>query len=200
MAESEADRMLRNQREWQANRPAEAIGAKRTGSNKTILIAISAFAGLILVAFAADEIQRRIDPVGHAARHARNDAARKANDAQLSANKAADDAKEQAQLAIDETKRRIEATAANEEREKGLHCLSTWDGSNRDTVDKLKEDLRNPSSFEHIETRILPNNNGKHLLMMKYRAENGFGGMNVESLVAEIDHETCKVLTISTGK
>ena len=57
--------------------------------------------------------------------------------------------------------------------------------------DAVKERLRNPDSFEHIETVILPIDvNRRHLVAMKYRAENGFGGMNVEEAVGIIDNGT----------
>ena len=57
----------------------------------------------------------------------------------------------------------------------------------------VKANLRDPDSYDHIETRITPvNERGEHALVMKYRAKNGFGGMNVESLVATIKNEGCK--------
>ena len=80
-----------------------------------------------------------------------------------------------------------------EQRQKGFHCLSQWDGSNRSTVQQVKATLRNPDSFEHIETKITPLDRatGEHHLAMKYRAQNGFGGMNVEQVYARINNGTC---------
>ena len=76
---------------------------------------------------------------------------------------------------------------------KGFHCLSGWDGSHRGVEKYVKANLRDPDSYGHIETRITPvNNKGEHLLVMKYRAKNGFGGMNVESIVATVKNESCK--------
>jgi hypothetical protein len=76
---------------------------------------------------------------------------------------------------------------------KGFHCLSAWDGSHSGTVETVKASLREPDSFEHIETKITPvSADGTHILMMSYRARNGFGGMNVAQAIAEIDNTTCQ--------
>lgn len=85
--------------------------------------------------------------------------------------------------------------AAIEEAEKrnaGFHCLSAWDGSHRELVNALKNTLREPDSFEHIDTRITPvSDEGYHVLMMNYRARNGFGGMNVGRLAATVKNSDC---------
>lgn len=81
----------------------------------------------------------------------------------------------------------------------GEHCLSGWDGSNRDLVRQVKAGMREPDSFEHVETRIFGNDNGEHGLWMTFRARNGFGGMNVEKVYARIDHESCKALRFGDG-
>lgn len=91
-----------------------------------------------------------------------------------------------------------QAKSAEDER-KGFHCLSAWDGSNRSLVEQIKHQLRDPDSFEHDETRITPVQNGKHIVTMRYRARNGFGGMNVETAIAEVDHNSCDATIISTG-
>jgi hypothetical protein len=75
-----------------------------------------------------------------------------------------------------------------------MHCLSNWDGSHRGLVAAIKPNLRNPDSFDHIETRITPAKDGRHAVIMKYRAENGFGGMNIESAVASIAEGSCELI------
>ncbi|QDG36556.1 zinc ribbon domain-containing protein [Alteromonas mediterranea] len=85
-----------------------------------------------------------------------------------------------------------EAKEQAEEKRKGFHCLSSWDGSHRGVVKYVESILRDPDSFEHVETRITPVNDNVHYLTMTYRAKNGFGGVNVESVSAEVEHETCK--------
>ena len=81
----------------------------------------------------------------------------------------------------------------------GEHCLSGWDGANRDLVRQVKASMRDPDSFEHVDTRIYGNDNGEHGLWMTFRARNGFGGMNVERVYARIDHESCKALRFGNG-
>lgn len=79
-----------------------------------------------------------------------------------------------------------------ENKRKGMHCLSAWDGSHVAVVASLKDALRDPKSFEHVETRITPvDAEGNHKLIMQYRARNGFGGMNAGLASATIDNETC---------
>lgn len=89
-----------------------------------------------------------------------------------------------------------EAAAAAKEaadRKAGFHCLSRWDGSHLDFVEDVRDSLRDPNSFEHVETRVTPvDDEGRHMLVMTYRARNGFGGMNVGRAVAQVDNATCE--------
>ncbi len=90
------------------------------------------------------------------------------------------------------------AIEAAEKRKAGFHCLSSWDGSHRELVRALKLTLRDPDSFEHIETKITPvNDKGEHGLIMSYRARNGFGGMNVGSLLASVKNSDCSFQIIA---
>ena len=87
-----------------------------------------------------------------------------------------------------------QAAAAQEARLYGVQCLSGWDGSNSDVVDAVKASLRDPSSFKHVETRTTPiDANGKHVLMMKFRATNGFGGPTIGMARAILDGNSCRV-------
>ena len=55
--------------------------------------------------------------------------------------------------------------------------------------------MREPDSFEHIETRITPiNEKGKHTLTMRYRARNGFGGMTDGVAIATINNAGCSAM------
>lgn len=78
----------------------------------------------------------------------------------------------------------------------GFGCLSS-DGSNPSTIREVKELLRDPASFEHIKTQIYPSIHGEHALWMRYRARNGFGGMNVETVQARIAAKTCQATLTS---
>ena len=88
-----------------------------------------------------------------------------------------------------------EARAA-EHRAKGFHCLSGWDGSHIKLVAQVKRQLRDPDSFEHIETRVSRVKEGKHNVIMQYRARNGFGGMNATTARGVYLNRDCSV-TIS---
>lgn len=74
----------------------------------------------------------------------------------------------------------------------GFHCLSQWDGSHRELISNLKTTLRDPDSFEHIDTKITPvDAKGFHLLTMRYRSKNGFGGMAIGTVIAQIKKDNC---------
>ena len=64
--------------------------------------------------------------------------------------------------------------------------LSSYDGSYEPLVRYVKENMKNPSSFEHIETRysVQPQ---KIYVTMKYRGTNGFGAIVIESSKVEIE-------------
>ena len=89
-----------------------------------------------------------------------------------------------------------EKTAADEldveNRRKGFHCLSAWDGSSAELIAQVKAQLREPDSFEEIETKITPRDeDGMHKIGMTYRARNGYGGMNVETAMGTVVSGTC---------
>jgi len=80
----------------------------------------------------------------------------------------------------------------------GTHCISGWDLSLPALKTAVKEQLRNPRSFEHIKTSWSHmGKDGKFGLIMKYRAENGFGGLNVESIGVLVDAKTCDFKEVS---
>lgn len=142
-------------------------------------------AGLFVAVIALGMIGRAIDPEGAKRRDAELEAQRKARDAE-------DEAKAKAVVAAEQRKAAEAREAEEAKRRTGFHCLSAWDGSHRELVDALKTTLREPDSFEHIETRITPvDDNGNHVLMMNYRARNGFGGMNIGRLAAKVKNSDC---------
>lgn len=83
------------------------------------------------------------------------------------------------------------------DKNQGFHCLSAWDGSSAQLEVLVKASLRDPDSFEHEETRITPVKDGKHAIMMRYRAKNGFGGYNKGVALGSIDHESCDATLIA---
>lgn len=93
----------------------------------------------------------------------------------------------------------IEALETEEDERKGFHCLSAWDGSHRAVVSYIEQNLKDPSSFDHDETRITPvDENGEHLLIMRYRAKNGFGALTIGNATATINNSDCSATMIST--
>ena len=103
-----------------------------------------------------------------------------------------------AQLAKAEEAAKAEAIQLEaENNEKGFHCLSQWDGNSADFIGLVKARLRDPDSFEVMETRITPKDkSGVHKIYMTYRAKNGFGGMNVETALGSVVNATCAVTFI----
>lgn len=55
----------------------------------------------------------------------------------------------------------------------------------------MKSALRAPGSFEHVDTVTFPVSAGRNKIIMTYRAQNGFGGTNVERAVGSFDNTTC---------
>lgn len=96
---------------------------------------------------------------------------------------------------------KIEAAASAKEqaenRHKGFHCLSPWDGSQEGVVEQTKARLRDPDSFQHVETRITPANEaGMHQLIMKFRSRNGFGGMVEGRTIAKVATDGCRAYIV----
>jgi hypothetical protein len=86
----------------------------------------------------------------------------------------------------------------SEKREKGFHCLSAFNGSSYLFNDAIKIRLRDPDSFEHVETRITSvGADGLHTIYTKFRAKNGFGGMNVSNAYGKVRNSDCHVVEAS---
>jgi len=103
---------------------------------------------------------------------------------------------EQKKIEEELAKETLLAEKKAEEVRKGFHCLSAWNGSHRGIVKATKTVLKDPRSFEHIQTRVTPVQNFKHTLYMDYRAKNGFGGMTVGTVVATYSNASCDIFTI----
>ena len=64
--------------------------------------------------------------------------------------------------------------------------FSAWDGSHIGLTRMLKKNMRNPDSYEHIETTY--RDDGKSLVIKtRYRGQNGFGGMTIGEVMARVD-------------
>ena len=82
-----------------------------------------------------------------------------------------------------------------EERRKGFHCLSDWDG-NHDGLEALVRDrLNDPGSMKTISTRVTPvQAGGMHQIVMAFTAKNAFGGRVRSTATGVVDPDTCKAV------
>ena len=80
-----------------------------------------------------------------------------------------------------------------EEKRKGWHCLSAWDGNHSGLEDLVRIVIKDPNSMETIQTRIIPVDvNGNHRITMEFRSRNSFGGMVVNTATGSVDNDTCE--------
>ncbi len=83
-----------------------------------------------------------------------------------------------------------------EVRKSGEACIVA--GFNEAFVNAVKQELRDPNSFEAIETRIDPiGPDGNHRIGMRFRSKNGFGGMDEMTAIGTVDGETCSHATVT---
>lgn len=171
-------------------------------SGKGCLIVIGIFFGLVFLSVGIEFVAEKTNPKGYAARKAEIDQRTPYDiitdpDDSRRRRKPGDVLVSTPQVKF----KNAEDLADADDRNRGFHCLSVWDGSNRDTVRQIKVGLRNPGSFEHVKTEIygLDETSGEHGAWMTYRAENGFGGMNVERIYARINHESCDAQLLPGG-
>lgn len=96
----------------------------------------------------------------------------------------------------DAQKQMMHDIAAQQERDGQIQALfSSWDGSLYSLKELVKENMHNPNSFEHVETRY--EDKGDYILVaMKYRGENGFGAIRTEHIAAKVDLATGSILEI----
>ena len=67
---------------------------------------------------------------------------------------------------------------------------SEWDGSVRQVKSYLKNNLKDPGSYEGIEwSPVVKNGDGTFKVRHKYRAKNSFGGYVVEEQIFTLDSE-----------
>ena len=85
-----------------------------------------------------------------------------------------------------------------EDRRKGFHCLSAWDGNHNGLEDLVRDELNDPGSMETVETRITPvrPDSGQHVIIMEFTAKNAFGGRVRGEALGYVHPETCKATLI----
>ena len=132
------------------------------------------------------------------AKEEKREAKRVAKEQKREAKRVAKEQKREAKRVAKEQKREAERVAKAEEKRKGFHCLSSWDGSHRGVVKDVEDQLNDPDSFDHDETRVTPvSAEGTHTLSMKFRANNAFGALMRGQAVAVYQNEGCDHVLIS---
>lgn len=91
--------------------------------------------------------------------------------------------------------------AAAQEKVQG--CIN-WRGQVPSLVRHVRESLHNPRSFEHVhsEMRLQGDNplTGFPVIVMEYRAENGFGAVRTGTVTAKIIPDDCSVHSVESGE
>ncbi len=64
--------------------------------------------------------------------------------------------------------------------------FSSWDGSHTGLTKMIKENLNDPNSFEHIETKFKDNGDFIYVFTT-FTAKNGFGGRIKQTVSAKVD-------------
>ena len=71
----------------------------------------------------------------------------------------------------------------------------TYDGSHIKVVDSIKSILNDPESFENVQTTYKDFKDNGLLVITKFRAKNGFGGVITQTYLSRVD-SAGKVLTL----
>lgn len=89
---------------------------------------------------------------------------------------------------VDYDKILAEREAKAQRGEKIIRQFSSWDGSHRNFVRLIKDNMHDPSSFDHVETTYT--DKGSYILVqMKYRGKNAFGAKVINTVNAKVDIE-----------
>jgi len=77
--------------------------------------------------------------------------------------------------------------------------FSNWDGSHRGLTAVIKKSMNDPSSYEHVRTEYIDNED--HLIVTTtFRGKNAFGGIVVNSVKAKTDLDGNVIEVISQGR
>ena len=89
-----------------------------------------------------------------------------------------------------------EQAELEEDRRKGFHCLSNWDGNHEEFEDQVRALLNDPDSMDTYETRITPldTSDNTHTIFMEFGAKNAFGGMVRSTATGFVNHSNCEAL------
>lgn len=83
-----------------------------------------------------------------------------------------------------------------EPKDRRYACTASLNGSMSEFAIEVKYDLRDPDSFEHIQSfATTVDSDGMQRIRMKFRARNGFGGMNIEMAEAIVSNANCDLIS-----
>lgn len=75
------------------------------------------------------------------------------------------------------------------------NCFSSWDGSHVKLKQLIRENLNDPDSFEHVETKYRLQKDYA-VVTMKFRGSNAFGAIVLNQVTAKISLKDCIVLEV----
>ncbi len=90
--------------------------------------------------------------------------------------------------ASDLAKQREEA----EDKRKGFHCLSSWDGNHSAFNELIKDEMHDPGSLKVYETGISPDEDGQHTIRVQFGGTNMFGAMVRQTAYGTVSNSTCE--------
>lgn len=81
-------------------------------------------------------------------------------------------------------------------------CRSSWDGSFHPVKQLLKNSMKNPASFEHVETKIIAASTEKDFIIFvtKVRGTNSFNAVVTQMYKVDLKISTCEITDISEIK
>ena len=137
----------------------------------------------------------RTDNEAHADRDRDRDAAHRALVSVAGGDE--DPAAEEEEARQAEAAEAAERRAGAEERRKGFHCLSKWDGNHDGLEALIRDRLSDPGSMETIETLIAPvNPEGDHKIWLDFTAKNAFGGRVRSIAYGLVSQATCEATLV----
>ena len=77
--------------------------------------------------------------------------------------------------------------------------FSAWDGSHLELTRWIKKNLKDPSSYDHVETKYVDNGGDVFIVMTKYRATNSFGAVMPGFTSARV-HVVGRVIEVITSE
>lgn len=76
-------------------------------------------------------------------------------------------------------------------------CFSAWDGSVYEVMAAVKNQMHDPSSFEHVATSYKLIRNQSAAVTMVFRGRNAFGALIMQKAIALIEPKSCGVLSVN---